>query len=446
MSVLDEIGTNAPTGTVAVVGAGAAGMMAALTAAQALRAAGAPEGSVLMMEQNDRPGRKLRITGKGRCNVTNDCDREEFLRHVLTNPRFLYSALSEFDTQDTKAFFESLGVPLKVERGRRVFPVSDRAEDIVDALAEACRAAGVRSVAGRVNGLEWSELPAAPDGRKQPTRTITGVRVGGWSYPADAVILCTGGCSYPMTGSDGNGYRLVEPLGHTIQPPAPSLIPIVCAGDLCRRMMGLSLRNVRLRVLDMKKGGKVLYDDLGEMLFAHFGVTGPLILTASAYLTDPVGLAAGRYRLSIDLKPALDEATLDARIRSDFSKFANRDFINALSELLPQKAIQPLAELSGIPLRKKVNTITREERHALVELLKDLRLEPVALRPIKEAVVTRGGVTVKEVDPRTMQSKLCRGLYFAGEVLDVDATTGGYNLQIAFSTGRLAGHSAAEQV
>lgn len=432
------------TPRIAVIGAGAAGMMAAYTAAETLREAGAPEGSVLLIEQNDRPGRKLRITGKGRCNVTNDCDREEFLRHVLTNPRFLYSALSEFDTQDTKAFFEARGVPLKVERGRRVFPVSDRAGDIVDTLATACRAAGVRTLTGRVSGLEWAELPS--EDSKQPTRTISGVRIGGQTLPADAVILCTGGCSYPVTGSDGNGYRLVEPLGHTIQPPAPSLIPIVCAGDLCRRMMGLSLRNVKLRVTDTQKGNKLLYEDMGEMLFTHFGVTGPLVLTASAYLTDTAGLAAGRYRLSIDLKPALDEAALDARIRSDFAKFSNRDFINSLSELLPQKAIQPLAELSGIPLRKKVNTVTREERLALVGLLKNLPLEPISLRPIKEAIVTRGGVTVREVDPRTMQSKLCRGLYFAGEVLDVDATTGGYNLQIAFSTGRLAGQNAAWQI
>lgn len=431
------------TPRIVVIGAGAAGMMAAYTAAETLREAGAPEGSVLLIEQNDRPGRKLRITGKGRCNVTNDCDREEFLRHVLTNPRFLYSALSEFDTQDTKAFFEARGVPLKVERGRRVFPVSDRAGDIVDALATACRAAGVRTIAGRVSGLEWAELPS--EDSKQPTRAISGVRIGGQTLPADAVILCTGGCSYPVTGSDGNGYRLVEPLGHTIQPPAPSLIPIVCAGDLCRRMMGLSLRNVKLRVTDTQKGNKLLYEDMGEMLFTHFGVTGPLVLTASACLTDMAGLAAGRYRLSIDLKPALDEAALDARIRSDFAKFSNRDFINSLSELLPQKAIQPLAELSGIPLRKKVNTVTREERLALVGLLKNLPLEPISLRPIKEAIVTRGGVTVREVDPRTMQSKLCRGLYFAGEVLDVDATTGGYNLQIAFSTGRLAGQNAAWQ-
>lgn len=429
-----------------VIGAGAAGMMAAYTAAETLRDAGAPEGNVLLIEQNDRPGRKLRITGKGRCNVTNDCDREEFLRHVLTNPRFLYSALSEFDTQDTKAFFEARGVPLKVERGRRVFPVSDRAGDIVDALATACRTAGVRTLTGRIGGLNGIELPGENESDKRPTRAISGVRIGGQIIPADAVILCTGGCSYPVTGSDGNGYRLVEPLGHTIQSPAPSLIPIVCAGDLCRRMMGLSLRNVKLRVTDTKKGDRLLYEDMGEMLFTHFGVTGPLVLTASAYLTDTAGLAAGRYRLSIDLKPALDEAALDARIRSDFAKFSNRDFINSLSELLPQKAIQPLAELSGIPLRKKVNTVTREERLALVRLLKNLPLEPIALRPIKEAIVTRGGVTVKEVDPRTMQSKLCRGLYFAGEVLDVDATTGGYNLQIAFSTGRLAGQNAAWQV
>ncbi len=421
---------------VLVVGAGAAGMMAAVAAAQTLRAAGEPDGGVLLTERGDRPGRKLRITGKGRCNVTNDCDREEFLRHVMTNPRFLYSALSAFDTQDTRTFFEECGVALKVERGRRVFPVSDRAGDIVDALARACRASGVRSEAGRVTGLLRTEgADSAP--------RIAGVRVGERLLPADTVVLCTGGCSYPITGSDGNGYRLAESVGHTVLPPAPSLIPIVCDGDLCRRMMGLSLRNVRLRVLDTAQGNRVVYEDMGEMLFTHFGVTGPLVLTASAHMTDAAGVRAGRYRLRIDLKPALDEAALDARIQSDFARYPNRDFINALSDLLPQKAIQPVAELSGIPFRKKVNAVTREERRALADVLKELELQPVGFLPLAEAIVTRGGVDVREVNPRTMESKRCPGLYLAGELLDVDATTGGYNLQIAFSTGHLAGESAA---
>ena len=298
---------------VLVVGAGAAGMMAAIAAAQTLQTAGEPDGGVLLLERGDRPCRKLRITGKGRCNVTNDCDREEFLRHVLTNPRFLYSALSGFDTQDTRTFFEGCGVALKVERGRRVFPVSDRAGDIVDALVRTCRAAGVRNQTGLVTGL------ALVEGEESAPR-IAGVRIGERLIPADTVILCTGGCSYPITGSDGGGYRLAESVGHTVLPPAPSLIPIVCDGDICRRMMGLSLRNVRLRVLDTAHGNRVLYEDMGEMLFTHFGVTGPLVLTASAHMTDAAGVRAGRYRLRIDLKPALDEAALDARIQADFSK------------------------------------------------------------------------------------------------------------------------------
>ena len=392
---------------VLVVGAGAAGMMAAIAAAQTLQAAGEPDGGVLLLERGDRPCRKLRITGKGRCNVTNDCDREEFLRHVLTNPRFLYSALS------------------------------GRAGDIVDALVRTCRAAGVRNQTGLVTGL------ALVEGEESAPR-IAGVRIGERLIPADTVILCTGGCSYPITGSDGGGYRLAASVGHTVLPPAPSLIPIVCDGDICRRMMGLSLRNVRLRVLDTAHGNRVLYEDMGEMLFTHFGVTGPLVLTASAHMTDAAGVRAGRYRLRIDLKPALDEAALDARIQADFAKFSNRDFINALSDLLPQKAIQPVAELSGIPFRKKVHDVTREERRALIGVLKGLELQPIGFRPLAEAIVTRGGVDVREVDPRTMQSKLCPGLYFAGEMLDVDATTGGYNLQIAFSTGHLAGISAAQ--
>lgn len=425
---------------IVVIGGGPAGMMAALTAAEALTdagmtpAVGAPdslsegESCVVLIEQNDRMGKKLRITGKGRCNVTNDCGRDEFLQNVPTNPRFLYAALSGFDTQDTKTFFESHGVPLKVERGKRVFPVSDKAADIAEAMVRACRRAGVTFLSGRVTDI------LTADG------AVSGVRVGSRVVEADAVILCTGGCSYPVTGSDGNGYRLAERVGHTVQPPIPSLVPLVCEGDLCRRLMGLSLRNVRLRVLDAQKN-KCVFEDFGEMLFTHYGVTGPLILSASAHVHD---LCPGKYRLSIDLKPALDEATLDARIQSDFHKYANKDFINALSDLLPQKAIEPVAALSGIDFRKKVNAVTKEERRALVTVLKNLVLDPVRFRPIDEAIVTKGGVTVREVDPKTMESRLCPGLYFAGEVLDVDAYTGGFNLQIAFSTGRLAGLSSAE--
>lgn len=416
--------------TIAIIGGGAAGLMAAAHAAEICD----PDtDEILLIEQNDRMGKKLRITGKGRCNLTNDCDRDEFLANVPTNPRFLYAALAGFDTRDTKAYFEALGVPLKVERGKRVFPVSDKAGDVVEALVRACRSNGVVFLTGRVNAIHTAAAPA--DGDKP---RVTALRVGGRDIPVDAAILCTGGCSYPVTGSDGNGYRLAERLGHTVIPPRPSLVPLVCEGDLCARMMGLSLRNVRLRVLDTRKN-KYIYEDFGEMLFTHYGVTGPLILSASAHIPD---VEPGRYELHINLKPALDEAELDARILSDFRKYANRDFINALGDLLPVKAIEPVVELSGIDPRRKVNAITREERKALVAVLHDLVVKPVRPRPIAEAIVTKGGISVRDVDPKTMESKRTSGLYFAGEVLDVDAYTGGFNLQIAFSTARLAAQSA----
>ncbi len=412
--------------TVVVVGGGAAGLMAAATAAEFSDPAAT---RVLLVEKNDRMGKKLRITGKGRCNLTNDCDNEEFLQNVPTNPRFLYAALSAFDTQDTKAYFEALGVPLKVERGKRVFPVSDKAADVVEALVRHCREVGVEFLGGRVSAV----LTDAAD-RKG---TVTGVRVGGKDIEAQAVILCTGGCSYPVTGSDGGGYRLAERLGHTVVPPRPSLVPLVCAGNICARMMGLSLRNVRLKVMDTRKD-KCVYEDFGEMLFTHYGVTGPLILSASAHIPD---VESGAYELHINLKPALDAAELDARLLSDFKKYANRDFINALGDLLPLKAIEPIVELSGIDPRRKVNSITREERRALAAVLQDLTVKPVRPRPIAEAIITKGGIKVSEVNPGTMESKLVSGLYFAGEILDLDAYTGGFNLQIAFSTARLAGEN-----
>lgn len=413
--------------TIAIIGGGAAGLMAAAYAAE-IRDPDTRR--ILLIEQNDRMGKKLRITGKGRCNLTNDCDRDEFLSNVPTNPRFLYAALTGFDTKDTQDYFESLGVPLKVERGKRVFPVSDKAGDVVEALVRRCRELGVETVQGRVTAILTDEADGNP--------RVTALRVGGRDIPASAVLLCTGGCSYPVTGSDGNGYRLAERLGHTVVPPRPSLVPLVCEGDLCARMMGLSLRNIRLRVLDTAKN-KCIYEDFGEMLFTHYGVTGPLILSASAHIPD---VESGIYELHINLKPALSDAELDARILSDFKKYANRDFINALSDLLPVKAIEPVVELSGIDSRCKVNAITKEQRKALVSVLHDIRLRPVRPRPIAEAIVTKGGIKVSEVNPKTMQSKLVEGLYFAGEVLDVDAYTGGFNLQIAFSTARLAAQSA----
>ena len=405
---------------VAVVGGGAAGMMAAITAAEA----GA---DVTLFERNDRVGKKLRITGKGRCNVTNNCDNNEFLSNVPTNPRFLYASLARFSTADTMAFFESAGVPLKTERGKRVFPISDRAGDIVGAMEKKCREAGVTIVHRRVRGL------LIEDSR------IIGLRYGESEENFDAVIVCTGGRSYSMTGSDGDGYRFATDAGHTVTPLHPSLVPLVAEGKLCASLQGLSLKNVSLSI-KLTQSGKTIYEDFGEMLFTHYGLTGPLVLSASAHLSD---IVPGKYEAVIDLKPALDEKTLDARILSDFSKYQNRDLINALDDLLPQKMIAPYIGLCGIDPRKKVNSITREERERMVHVLKGIRVKLVGFRPIEEAIVTRGGVSVKEVDPKTMQSKLVEGLYFAGEVLDVDAYTGGFNLQIAFSTATVAGTSAA---
>ena len=405
---------------VAVIGGGAAGLMAAYSAARY----GA---RVTLFERNDRCGRKLAITGKGRCNVTNDCSVEELLQNVPTNPRFLYSALGRFDTSDTKAFFEERGVALKVERGRRVFPVSDRAEDIVRALVGACKENGVNICYERVTSL------------RMENGELLGLNTEKNSYDADAVIICTGGKSYPRTGSDGDGYALARSAGHTVTPLLPSLVPICSESKLCPALQGLSLKNVSLSII-RKQDGKEVYSDFGEMMFTHFGLTGPMILSASAHIPD---ISEGKYEARINLKPALDEKTLDARIISDFSKYSNKDFLNALGDLLPQKLIPVIVSLSGIDARKKVNSITKEERRALCEVIRCLRIPLSRFRPINEAIITKGGVSVKEISPKTMGSKLCRGLYFAGEVIDVDAYTGGYNLQIAFSTAVLAGESAA---
>lgn len=409
---------------VIVIGGGAAGLFASITAAEC----GA---DVTLFEKNDRCGKKLRITGKGRCNLTNDCSTEEFLQNVPTNPRFLYSALSSFDTQDTKAFFEGEGVPLKTERGRRVFPVSDKAEDVVFALTSACKSRGVKIIHQKVTELCIDEAE----------NKITGVRTSLGEYSADAVIICTGGLSYSQTGSDGDGYRFAKSAKHTVTPLLPSLVPIVCAGRLCPSLQGLSLKNVALKITD-KVAQREIYSDFGEMMFTHFGITGPTVLSASAHVPD---ISSGRYEIQIDLKPALDEKTLDARILSDFSKYANKDLINSLDDLLPKKLIPVAVSLSKIDPRKKTNSITKEERKALLDVIKNLRLTPIGFRPINEAIITKGGVATGEINPKTMQSKKCAGLYFAGEVIDLDAYTGGFNLQIAFSTARLAGQSAAWQ-
>ena len=405
-----------------VIGGGAAGLFAAISAAE-------NGADVILFEKNDRCGKKLRITGKGRCNVTNDCTTEEFLQNVPTNPRFLYSALSVLSTQDVKDFFENEGVPLKTERGKRVFPVSDNAQDIVSALVSACRSRGVQIINEKARSLIINE------------DKINGVITDRGEYHADAVIVCTGGRSYTRTGSDGDGYVFAKEAGHKVTPLLPSLVPIVCAGKLCPSLQGLSLKNVSLSIID-KNTKKEVYSDFGEMMFTHFGITGPMVLSASAHIPD---ISSGKYEARINLKPALDEKTLDARILSDFAKYSNKDLINALDDLLPKKLIPVAVSLSGIDPRKKINSITREERQSLIDVIRGLKLSLVGFRPLEEAIITKGGVSVKEIDPKTMASKKCAGLYFAGEVIDVDAYTGGFNLQIAFSTGMLAGRSAAWQ-
>lgn len=405
---------------IAIIGEGAAGMMAAVTAAES-------GGEVIIFERNDKPGKKLRITGKGRCNVTSDSTNAELMASIPTNPKFMFASLSRFSSADTKSFFEEHGVPLKVERGKRVFPVSDKASDIVNALVSACRDAGVKTVRQRVTGI------ISGDGE------IKGIKTQGGSYECDAVIICTGGKSYPMTGSDGDGYKFAMSVGHTIVPPKASLVPIVCEGNIAQRMQGLSLKNIGFKIYN-KETGKLVYDDFGELMFTHFGITGPVVLSASAHIPD---IDTKKYECAIDLKPALDFDALDKRIVSDFTKYINKDFINSLSDLLPLKSIEIIAERSGIDFRKKVNSITRDERLALVKAIKDFRLTLSRFRPIDEAIVTKGGVNVNEINPKTMQSKLCRGLYFAGEVIDVDGYTGGFNLQIAFSTAVSAGENAA---
>lgn len=402
-----------------VIGGGAAGLMAAGTAAE--------QGArVTLLETNEKVGRKLFITGKGRCNVCNNCDAQTVLQNVPVNPRFLYSALGCFSPADVISFFEAHGVPLKTERGNRVFPVSDKSADIIDALFTWIKRLGVTIVQKTAASLEIA------DGR------AIGVRAGGKLYEADRVIVATGGASYPQTGSTGDGYRFAKAAGHTVVPPNPSLVPLVTPGG-CEELMGLSLRNVQVTVFE---NNKKIWSDFGEMLFTHFGLSGPLILSASAHMRH---FGSKGYHIEIDLKPALDEKTLDKRLLSDFDKHKNSDFINALGDLLPRKIIPVVIQMSGIDPHEKVNSITKAQRASLLHTLKHFQVAVSGKRPIAEAIITSGGVSVKEVSPKTMESKKVKGLYFAGEVLDVDAYTGGFNLQIAWSTGRLAGLSAAQQ-
>ena len=400
-----------------MVGGGAAGLMAALTAAEA----GA---EVLLLEGQERPARKLRITGKGRCNLTNNCAPEDVLKNVTRNQRFLHSALRAFPPSEVMAFFEDLGVPLKTERGNRVFPVSDRAGDVADALIAAVEGKG------SVLRLRAREILTSEG-------AVTGVRGGEIRVDCAAVILCTGGLSYPKTGSCGDGYAMARSLGHRVEPLSPSLVPLTSPDGDCEAMQGLSLRNVTLTLRE--RDGKKLWSELGEMQFAHFGITGPLVLSASAHM-EP-GKA---YTVELDLKPGLAEDRLDARLVRMFGENRNRDFRNSLDDLLPRSLIPVIVRRSGIPPETKVHDITRSQRLRLLETLKRFTLEIDGTRPIDEAVITRGGVNVKEVDPRTMASRLVPGLWFAGEILDLDAYTGGFNLQIAWSTGRAAGRAAAE--
>ena len=406
---------------VLIVGAGAAGLIAAGAASSLGK-------SVTVIERNERPGRKVLITGKGRCNVTNNCkELNDLISNVPVNGRFLYSAFSNFMPSDTIELIEDMGVKLKCERGNRVFPVSDKAADIVDALVEYATGDGAVIKQGRVKEL------IIDNGVLKGARTESGEEL----Y-ADSVIIATGGKSYPLTGSDGDGYTLAKQAGHTVIEPKPSLVPLECHEWFCSELMGLSLRNVALKVTDTERK-KIIYEDFGEMLFTHFGVSGPMILSASSHMRD---MKKGKYVISIDLKPALTAEQLDARILRDFSENTNKDFGNALGALLPRKLIPVIIRLSKIPSKTKVNQITKEERHSFVSLLKDFRVSVNGFRPIEEAIVTSGGVKTSEINPKTMESKILPGLYFAGEVIDVDAYTGGFNLQIAFSTGKLAGENA----
>ena len=405
-----------------IIGGGAAGLMAACAAAEKYGGR-----AVTVIEKNRRPGRKLMITGKGRCNVTNNCDRDTLISNVPANGRFLFSAFSDFGTADTMEFFEKQGVPLKTERGNRVFPVSDKASDIVDALVNAVNKSGVKILTAEAEEILTENF------------SVTGVRTrDGEILEADSVILATGGMSYPVTGSTGDGYEMAGRLGHTVTPLKASLVPLNVKQGFCSRISGLSLKNVTLTVYESGRK-KPVFSELGEMLFTHFGISGPLVLSASAHMRK---MGSAEYVAYIDLKPALDEQKLDSRILRDFEEEKNRNFGNSLDKLLPKSIIPVIISLSGIAPDTKVNQISREQLARLCGVLKALRLDITGFRPIEEAIITGGGISVKEINPSTMESKLVSGLFFAGEIIDADAYTGGFNLQIAFSTGHLAGKNA----
>ena len=392
-------------------------MMAAGTAAERGK-------RVILIEKNKMLGKKLRITGKGRCNITNACDSvEDLLKNTVTNARFLYSAFYGFDNMQTVEFFNALGVPTKVERGNRVFPVSDKSEDVVRALRRFLTDNNVEIITDRVDGIR------AENG------AVTGVVCAKRGFiPASSAVIATGGISYPVTGSTGDGYTWAEELGHTVTELRPSLVPLRVEEDFLDELQGLSLKNVAIAVTNA--AGKMIYKDFGEMMFAHFGLSGPVILSASAHMKN---MQSDRYTIHLDLKPALSEKQLDERILRDFSQSLNKDFANSLGALLPKALIPVVVRLCGIEPHKKVNSVTAAERRGLAELLKNIEFSVTGFCPPEQAIVTSGGINVREINPSTMESKLVSGLFFAGEVIDVDALTGGFNLQIAFSTGRLAG-------
>ena len=401
-----------------VIGGGPAGMMAAITAAQLGK-------RVLLAERNGRLGKKLLITGKGRCNVTNHCTAAEVLQNVPRNGRFLYSAMEAFPPERIMEFFENNGCTLKTERGNRVFPVSDRAQSILDCLKNELRKSGVTVTEGKVRGIR------TVDGR------AVGVRTETETLDADWVLLATGGASYPATGSTGDGYRMAEALGHTVIPPEGSLVPLESKDQSCGKMQGLSLRNVGVKLLDAR--GKVFYKDFGELLFTHFGVSGPTVLSASAHMKG------NGCKLLIDLKPALDEGKLNDRILRDLEMYRNRSMENALTDLLPRSMIPVILDRLGIDPSMQANSFSKLQRRDLVALLKAFPVEIAGKRPVSEAIITSGGIKVSEIDPKTMQSKLVEGLYFAGEIIDCDAYTGGFNLQIAWATAYAAGRAAARK-
>ncbi len=410
---------------IAIIGGGAAGLMAAISAAQSDRSS-----SVTVIERNSRPARKVMITGKGRCNVTNNCNNETLIANIPKNGKFLYSAFSEFGSADVMSFFEECGVSLKTERGNRVFPVSDRAVDIVDALVDKAKKSGVNFAQGRATKILSSN------------NKVFGVKLeNGMSISADSVILSTGGMSYPLTGSTGDGYEMAKELGHTVNEIYPSLVPLVCHEGFCSALSGLALKNITASFFEEGKK-KPIYSEQGELLFTHFGISGPLTLSASAHLRY---MNKKSYYLLIDLKPALSIEQLDKRLLRDFSAELNKDLKNSLDALLPKSLIPIVIKLSGVDGNIKVNQITKEQRNSIISVIKGLKLHIIGTRPIEEAIITGGGISVKEIEPNTMMSKIVSGLYFAGEIIDVDAYTGGFNLQIAFSTGFVAGKNSVNK-